>query len=71
MYRVWSVDAVAKNRSTSLYGSIIALSESAKMEGSLYAGADDGLVKVSENRGQDGRILGLFGARYYNSKTRR
>ena len=60
MDRVWSVDAVAKNHSTSLYGSIISLSESPKVEGLLYAGTDDGLVQISENGGQDGRISGLL-----------
>jgi len=33
MGKVWSVDAVAKNVSTSLYGNIITLSESPKKEG--------------------------------------
>ncbi len=60
MDRVWSVDAVAKNHSTSLYGSVISLSESPKVEGLLYAGTDDGLVQISENGGQDARISGLL-----------
>ena len=49
--RVWSVDAVAKNASTSVYGNIVALSESPIVEGLLYAGTDDGLVQVSEDGG--------------------
>jgi len=52
MGRVWSVDAIAKNSSTSLYGSLIALDESPLVEGLLYAGTDDGLIQVSEDGGQ-------------------
>jgi photosystem II stability/assembly factor-like uncharacterized protein len=48
MGRVWSVDAVAKNRSTSFYGNVVSLSESPLVEGLLYAGTDDGLVQVLE-----------------------
>ncbi|MEO0974277.1 MAG: glycosyl hydrolase, partial [Pseudomonadota bacterium] len=49
--RIWSVDAVAKNRSTSVYGSIVALDESPVQEGLLYAGSDDGLIQISEDGG--------------------
>ena len=52
MGRVWSVDAVAKNTSTSLYGNIVSLTESPKKEGLLYVGTDDGLVQVSEDGGK-------------------
>src|SRR4029077_20066019 len=48
MGRVWSVDAVAKNASTSLYGNIVCLEESPKQEGLLYVGTDDGLIQVRE-----------------------
>lgn len=51
MGKVWSVDAVAKNSSTSFYGNIVSLVESAKVEGLLYVGTDDGLVQVSEDGG--------------------
>ncbi|MBU8871271.1 MAG: hypothetical protein KOO60_10455 [Gemmatimonadales bacterium] len=51
MGRVWSVDAVAKNNSTSFWGSIISLSESPVWEGLLYAGTDDGLVQWTDNDG--------------------
>ncbi|HEX9007620.1 MAG TPA: glycosyl hydrolase, partial [Bacteroidota bacterium] len=40
MGKVWSVDAVAKNTSTSFYGNITALTESPVKEGLLYAGTD-------------------------------
>ncbi|MCI0417207.1 glycosyl hydrolase [bacterium] len=51
MGRVWSVDSVAKNASTSFYGNIVSLTESPLKEGLLYAGTDDGLVQVTEDGG--------------------
>ncbi|HEV8629250.1 MAG TPA: glycosyl hydrolase, partial [Thermoanaerobaculia bacterium] len=51
MGRVWGVDTVAKNASTSFYGNIVALSESPLVEGMLYVGTDDGLIQVSEDGG--------------------
>ncbi|MGQ0704288.1 MAG: WD40/YVTN/BNR-like repeat-containing protein, partial [Gemmatimonadales bacterium] len=51
MGRVWSVDAVAKNTSTSFFGAIVSLSESPMREGLLYAGTDDGLIHITENAG--------------------
>ncbi len=53
MDRVWSVDAVAKNDSTSMYGSVISLSESPLVEGLIYAGTDDGLVQVTGDGGEN------------------
>ncbi|HQQ93173.1 MAG TPA: glycosyl hydrolase [Bacteroidia bacterium] len=52
MDKVWSVDAVAKNQSTSIFGNIVSLCESPLNEKLLYAGTDDGLIQVSENGGQ-------------------
>ncbi|HKI83986.1 MAG TPA: glycosyl hydrolase [Candidatus Krumholzibacteria bacterium] len=60
MGRVWSVDAVAKNNSTSYYGTIVSLSESPLQEGLLYAGTDDGLIQVSEDGGQNWREQDSF-----------
>ncbi len=51
MGRVWSVDAVAKNTSTSFYGNIVSLSESPVKEGVIYVGTDDGLIQVTEDGG--------------------
>jgi len=51
MGRVWSVDAVAKNASTSFYGTIVALTESPLVESLLYVGTDDGLIQVTEDGG--------------------
>ncbi len=55
MDKVWSVDTVAKNRSTSFYGSVIALTESPIKEGLLYSGSDDGLIQVTDNGGESWR----------------
>ncbi|MBT8232398.1 MAG: glycosyl hydrolase [Saprospiraceae bacterium] len=51
MDRVWSIDAVAKNRSTSPYGTIVAFSESAVDENLLVVGTDDGLIQISTDGG--------------------
>ncbi len=60
MGRVWSVDAVAKNASTSFYGNLVALSESPLKEGLLYAGSDDGLIQVTEDGGATWRRIEKF-----------
>ncbi len=61
MGRVWSVDAVAKNDSTSFYGSIVALAESPLVaEGLIYAGTDDGLIQVTEDGGTTWRKVDNF-----------
>lgn len=52
MGQVWTIDAVMKNASTTIYGNIVALDESPKKKGLLYVGTDDGLIQVSENDGQ-------------------
>ncbi len=51
MGQVWSIDAVMKNASTTIYGNIVSLDESPKKKGLLYAGTDDGLIQISENEG--------------------
>ena len=51
MDRIWSMDAVAKNQSTSIFGNITALSESPLNEQVLYAGTDDGLIHVTSDGG--------------------
>ncbi|MCP5108210.1 MAG: glycosyl hydrolase [bacterium] len=60
MGKVWGPDAVSKNRSTSLFGNIVALSESPLKEGLLYVGTDDGLIRVSEDGGADWRKMENF-----------
>ncbi|MEM9389431.1 MAG: glycosyl hydrolase [Bacteroidota bacterium] len=55
MGKIWSMDAVMKNQSTSPYGTIVAFSESPKNESLLYVGTDDGLIQVTENGGENWR----------------
>jgi photosystem II stability/assembly factor-like uncharacterized protein len=57
MGKVWGMDAVQKNVSTTIYGNIVALDESPLQEGLLYVGTDDGLVHVSENDGEEWRTI--------------
>ena len=57
MGKVWSVDAVSKNRSTSPYGNVVSLSESPLVEGLIYAGTDDGLIQVTEDGGANWREI--------------
>ena len=49
MDKFWSIDAVAKDKSTSLFGTIVSLSESPIKEDLLFAGTDDGLIQVTED----------------------
>ncbi len=60
MGKIQSVDAVAKNASTSFYGNIVSLSESPLVEGLLYVGTDDGLVQVTEDGGKNWRRTEKF-----------
>ena len=57
MGRVWTIDAVAKNTSTSFYGNIVSLAESPLQAGLLYVGTDDGLIQVSEDGGRNWRKI--------------
>jgi photosystem II stability/assembly factor-like uncharacterized protein len=52
MGKLWSVDAVAKNGSTDIYGNITTLAESKLDANLLYAGTDDGLIHITTNGGQ-------------------
>lgn len=69
--RIVSIDAVAKNGSTSLYGAVVALSESPIDENLIAAGTDDGLIHISENGGATWRkisaIQGAPKTSYVNS----
>ncbi len=62
MDRVWSMDAVRKNLSTSQYGTIVAFSESPLEENLLYVGTDDGLIQVTENGGENWNKVMVPGA---------
>lgn len=60
MGRIWTMDAVAKNASTSQYGNIVAFDESPVQEHMLYAGTDDGLIQVTEDGGKSWRKIDKF-----------
>jgi photosystem II stability/assembly factor-like uncharacterized protein len=60
MGRIWSVDAIAKNVSTSMYGSLIAVDESPLVEGLIFVGTDDGLIQITEDGGQNWRSEDSF-----------
>lgn len=49
MGRYWSNEAVKKDVSTSLYGTIVSFDESPVKENLLYAGTDDGLIQISKD----------------------
>jgi photosystem II stability/assembly factor-like uncharacterized protein len=49
MDHYWSSEAVVKDVSTSLYGTIVSLDESTAKENLLYVGTDDGLIQMSED----------------------
>jgi photosystem II stability/assembly factor-like uncharacterized protein len=52
MGKYWSIDAVVKDVSTSLWGLIVSLSESRVKKDLLYAGTDDGVIAVTEDGGK-------------------
>ncbi|NCC72201.1 MAG: glycosyl hydrolase [Sphingobacteriia bacterium] len=60
MGKYWPSNAVAKDVSTSQWGTIVSLAESPKKEGLLYAGTDDGLIQVSEDGGKNWRKISSF-----------
>ena len=60
MGRIQSIDAVAKNQSTSEYGNIVAFSESPLDANLLFVGTDDGLVHVTEDGGKTWRRESSF-----------
>lgn len=60
MGRIWSVDSVAKNNSTSYYGNIVSLAESPGNDQLLAAGTDDGLIQITEDGGRTWRKEASF-----------
>lgn len=53
MGKVWSVDAVAKNGSTDIYGQTTSIAESALDPNLLWVGTDDGLLWRTTDGGQN------------------
>jgi photosystem II stability/assembly factor-like uncharacterized protein len=60
MDKYWPVDAVAKNKSTSLWGTIVSLTESKVQKDLLYTGSDDGMISVSEDGGSSWKMIKTF-----------
>ncbi len=60
MGKYWPSSAVAKDISTSLYGTIVSFEESPLNENLLFAGTDDGLIRVTENAGQSWSKVASF-----------
>lgn len=57
MDRIWGIDAVAKNGSTSPYGTIVAFHESPINEDLLVVGTDDGLVQITTDGGDNWKTV--------------
>ncbi len=60
MDKYWPTDAVAKNKSTSLWGTIVSLTESKVQKDLLYTGSDDGMISVSEDGGSNWKMIKTF-----------
>ncbi|MGQ8337581.1 VPS10 domain-containing protein [Sunxiuqinia sp. A32] len=60
MGKYWPADAVVKDVSTSLWGTLVSLDESPVKEGLLYAGSDDGVISISENGGNSWQLVKSF-----------
>lgn len=60
MGKYWSSDAVAKDVSTSLYGTVVSLAESPVKEGMLFSGSDDGVIQITEDNGKSWRKISTF-----------
>jgi len=57
MGRVWSVDAVAKNQSTDIYGQLTSIAESTFDPDILWVGTDDGLIHLTVDGGENWRKI--------------
>ncbi len=53
MGKVWSVDAVAKNGSTDIYGQTTTIAESKLDQNVLWVGTDDGLIHITTDGGKN------------------
>ncbi len=60
MGKYWSQEAVRKDVSTSLYGTLVSLDESTVQEGLIYTGSDDGVIQVTENGGKSWKKYDQF-----------
>jgi photosystem II stability/assembly factor-like uncharacterized protein len=53
MGKVWSVDAIAKNGSTDIFGQLTSIAESKLNPDVLWAGTDDGLIQLTRDGGNN------------------
>jgi photosystem II stability/assembly factor-like uncharacterized protein len=60
MGKYWSIDAIQKDVSTSLYGTIVSMDESPLQEDLLYIGTDDGLIQITEDAGKSWQKIESF-----------
>ncbi len=60
MGKLWRVDSLWDHGAMSYYGNLTALSESPLKEGLIYAGTDDGLIRVTEDGGKNWRKVEKF-----------
>lgn len=60
MGKYWPSDAVAKDMSTSLWGTIVSMAESPVKEDLIYVGTDDGVIQVTEDAGKNWRKISTF-----------
>lgn len=60
MDKYWPSNAVAKDLSTSQWGTIVAMAESPLKAGLLFVGTDDGLIQVTEDDGKNWRKISKF-----------
>lgn len=60
MGKYWPADAVAKDVSTSQWGTAVSFAESPVKEGLLYVGTDDGLIQISEDGGNTWTKISTF-----------
>ena len=52
MGKVWSVDAIAKNGSTDIYGQLTSIAESKLNPEMIWVGTDDGLIQLTTDGGK-------------------
>lgn len=60
MGKIWPMDAVSKNGSTSRYGAAVSLDESRLKAGLLYIGSDDGQISITEDGGTNWKQINRF-----------
>ncbi len=60
MGHYWGVDAVAKDVSTSLYGTAVAMAESPVKKGVLFVGTDDGALNITTDDGKTWKQIRKF-----------